>query len=775
MKEDNKQQQTLFKELWDRRVFQILGIYMGASWAVLEFISSFLVDRFNFSIQLISISIIMVTSLLPSILMVAWFHGRPGPDKWHRIEKIGIPINFFIILVTIFFVVRGNSLDAGTSMDNKGGNVNSVVSEKEDVGSQKIRIVIWNFESEFSDSSLDYLNYGMPQLLFYSLNQNMVFNITTQYDYGEDILEKNVLDKNKISLSLMREITKSNNYEYFLTAGIKKENNKFIVHCRLYNADNFEMKFENYLEANNLYTIVDSMTYCINEKLMPTAKNSHLKIIPNAELLTDNMDALKTFLNGRHQFFNKNDFSGAIQSFEKAVKIDSDFQYAYFELLKLYSITNQRNKIETILQPIMEKQYKLPEQDRYFVKYYYYLFNNEMSKAEAILDIWEDLFPKDTRPLYRRAWNHYINQARYAEAIQEYEKILEIEPQADELLLALGNMYFHLRNPVKARKFFNDYIKIHPDQLRGYLALAKLEKDTGGFNKAETIYDKILLMQENLPAVLVDKAEMAISHAEFSDAEVLLAKALSHSKTSADSMACLQMLSYRESFRGNFIGALRYRILKDNISKRVLSPMVILLDKLDDVSMFINMGEVGVAFDIIEEMKKLNPPLNSVYLAGKLEAYTLLKDEKKIKETIVEIEQSDLHQLLGLRAEAMVVSGRATIYEINGEFQKATAAYEKVDNLNPDNYLSNLLTKSRNYRLSGDYDRAEKLLHDMMALIPALPEMHFELAQLRWEQELKQEAINHMSIALEVWKIAHPNYKLAKEAKGLMRRWKILM
>jgi|GEM_PF-3593989 len=96
---------AVVKDLWERRVPQILGIYLGASWAIIEFISSLLVDRYQFSPELITITLFALLLMIPTVLMIAYFHGRPGPDQWTRFEKIGIPINLIVTLSIILLVV----------------------------------------------------------------------------------------------------------------------------------------------------------------------------------------------------------------------------------------------------------------------------------------------------------------------------------------------------------------------------------------------------------------------------------------------------------------------------------------------------------------------------------------------------------------------------------------------------------------------------------------------------------------------------------------------
>ena len=83
---------TITQDLFKRRVPQIVGIYLGISWALLEFVG-FMVDQYVLSPHLVTLSLVVLASLLPSVMVVAYFHGEPGRQGWTRAEKVAIPLN----------------------------------------------------------------------------------------------------------------------------------------------------------------------------------------------------------------------------------------------------------------------------------------------------------------------------------------------------------------------------------------------------------------------------------------------------------------------------------------------------------------------------------------------------------------------------------------------------------------------------------------------------------------------------------------------------------
>ena len=92
---------SLFKELVERRVPQIIGSYLFASSSSILFIA-WLIDRYALPDYYITLALIVLIAILPSVSILAYTHGKPGRDRWGRLEKFSIPINMVFLLVCIY-------------------------------------------------------------------------------------------------------------------------------------------------------------------------------------------------------------------------------------------------------------------------------------------------------------------------------------------------------------------------------------------------------------------------------------------------------------------------------------------------------------------------------------------------------------------------------------------------------------------------------------------------------------------------------------------------
>ena len=107
--------------------------------------------------------------------------------------------------------------------------------------------------------------------------------------------------------------------------------------------------------------------------------------------------------------------------------------------------------------------------------------------------------------------------------------------------------------------------------------------------------------------------------------------------------------------------------------------------------------------------------------------------------------------------------------EIEGDCQEAIASYGKVVEVNP-NTQSTRVHIARCQLALGDPEEAETTLIEVLRRTPAYPSARYQLALVYEETGRTDEAIEQVDAALEVWKNADPDYKLAQRARELRAR-----
>ena len=82
---------SFIKTLLERRIPHILGSYLVAGTSLILFIE-YLIQKYQFPSHYPTLALFGLAGILPSVVILAYFHGAPGKDEWTIVEKVGIPI-----------------------------------------------------------------------------------------------------------------------------------------------------------------------------------------------------------------------------------------------------------------------------------------------------------------------------------------------------------------------------------------------------------------------------------------------------------------------------------------------------------------------------------------------------------------------------------------------------------------------------------------------------------------------------------------------------------
>ena len=99
--------ESIIKALLKRRVPHIIGSYFVASITMILFLD-WLKINYGLPKDYITLALFGAIAILPSVIILAYFHGAPGKDEWTIIEKIGVPINIIFIFSMLLIGYKSN-------------------------------------------------------------------------------------------------------------------------------------------------------------------------------------------------------------------------------------------------------------------------------------------------------------------------------------------------------------------------------------------------------------------------------------------------------------------------------------------------------------------------------------------------------------------------------------------------------------------------------------------------------------------------------------------
>ena len=120
---------SIIKELLNRRVPQIVGSYIIAGTSLVLF-TDWLIARYDFPQYYVTLSLFCIISILPTVIILAYFHGTPGKDEWTKVEKYAIPINVTFIAVILF---AGKAIFENEEIDKIVDNIYYYIDSRQDL------------------------------------------------------------------------------------------------------------------------------------------------------------------------------------------------------------------------------------------------------------------------------------------------------------------------------------------------------------------------------------------------------------------------------------------------------------------------------------------------------------------------------------------------------------------------------------------------------------------------------------------------------------------
>lgn len=130
------------------------------------------------------------------------------------------------------------------------------------------------------------------------------------------------------------------------------------------------------------------------------------------------------------------------------------------------------------------------------------------------IDRARELDPEDSQTLLAFAGIKQMLGHDIREIIPIYEKVLQLDPDQENIYLLLGNLYFSEKEPEKAEAIYKKLIARNPENPNGYYYLGQLQGLLGKNRKALANFDKAIekapyLLEPRIDRLKIFKSELA--------------------------------------------------------------------------------------------------------------------------------------------------------------------------------------------------------------------------------------------------------------------------
>ncbi len=364
-------------------------------------------------------------------------------------------------------------------------------------------IVIWEpkpvavitFDNLTGDAAYDYLRKAIPNLLITSLEQSKYLRVVT-WERLQDLLKQmdkpdvDIIDKN-----LGFELCEMDDIEAIVLGSFTKAGEVFATDVKV-----LDVKTKSLLKSASsrgsgvdsiLQKQIDRLSREISKGVGVSERSKDESRHPIAEVTTESMEAYNHYLKGRDQYerlYNEE----ARASLEKAVALDPEFAAAYLYLAGVHGRLRNTRARDEAYRKAMNYADKANRKERLYIEAAHAVsIEGDIKKRFRILKQVVEEFPKEKLAHQLLASHYRVNELFY-QAVEEYDKILELDPNYGWAMNELGYMYSDAGYFDKAHDYLQRYISVAPGDANPIDSMGELYFRMGKLDDAIAKYREAL-------------------------------------------------------------------------------------------------------------------------------------------------------------------------------------------------------------------------------------------------------------------------------------------
>ena len=763
---------SLVRNLVERRVPHSVALYIGVSWGCLQF-THFIVNEFLLSPHWTRVVLSTVLLFLPSVLMLAWFHGRPGRNRVTLTEKVGIPVNLAAGAVVLALMFSGTDLGAAVtpvSVENEDGET---VDRSIPKAEFRKRTAVFPFDNGPGLGEDDaWMSFVASEAITFDLLPDDFFDPVSDRSLLASLSEAGFSDARNVPLALKREVAEEHYAEFLVSGIIDRTADLYQVTLYVHGVDSGSLIEEHHHEGTDLLDLIDELTIDLKATL-DIPPREVIEDLPVRERLTGNDPALEAFGRALQAGLVDSNLDAVLDDLREATSFDPTFAYAQWVLGESLRLNNQPDEAAVALRAALDHSYRLPERVEFIVKTQYYAATEQLPKAWALVEMWAELYPEDPIALtYLLAAQQ--EQGELEGMLATLRTLYALAPRNADYLKRIGAIQGQLGQGEEALATLGQYVERFPEDYTGYTALAGLHQRAGEYERARERLDRAILLEPDSFDVVRAMARVDLNVGRFTDARSGYERALSLARTPRERAEGHAALRGYFEFRGEMTSA------TDALSNwraeysTFATPLILAQSQTGSIPTYFAAGRGDEAIALVENLKAQLQPVEATFdapaarfhvphldlhLAIELEDLAAARDAldrtlQGLAELEVELETPGL------------AHDRGRIEELAGDHAAALTSYRRAAELARTG--PNRRSVGRTLRALGRLDEAEAEVREALRLSPASPDSHLEMAYVLEQKGNVAGAVEHLRAALAAWENADEVFQPARDAREML-------
>ncbi|MEM8557991.1 MAG: tetratricopeptide repeat protein [Bacteroidota bacterium] len=761
---------SFFQELLRRRVLQVLGGY-AASCASAVLFFNFLTSRYALSPYLVDILLWGLILMVPTVALLAYRHGAPGPQHWTPFHLGSVVVNIVVAVGVLTFAFWGKPLSATTTTITMEGSDGEMIERIVANEGHRKRMLLFPFENATGDAERDWIATAVPALLQADLIQDPFFRVILGHRVNERLARAGFADGRGVPLALQRRIAQEVSYGHVVTGTVRTDETGYALDLDLVDTETGRTQASHAFTGATLADLADAATVALKTDLnLPAIHIEATEDLPAAEVMTASVEALEAYAQGLDARYLRQQPAFARDRLIAATELDPTFARAHLELAGMYfSDQDQAPGLEA-LRAAQRHDYRLSEPQRYAVKAQRLFFEGQPDQASEAIEQWIALYPDDSDAYSNRAQFRQL-QLNYAGMVEDYERVLALDPTAVGLYLTIGDLY---RNQIgdfeKALDAYRAFLREGNEPDVAYRRIGLAHENAGQLDSALVVYDQAIAADPENLITLYNQAQVQAKLGRFDEAEAGLARMLSRARTDRERVSANNGLADILQRQGRYPEALDAHRAAWQASRSYGNENAILVTQAFEAIGYAEAGMEAEAERLLADAQaspayeapgfyRANVALSAALVAA-------LQGEADEARSLVEAAQEVVDTYNIEQARPLLGFFRAEIDAAQGDYAAAVEPMAVFIESQPPSAdfsvrFGNVLAGA------GRTDEARAQYEATLALVPVHAEARLGLAKLAIAEGAIEEAQQHLDAALAIWAAAPDSFPFATEARAL--------
>lgn len=629
---------TFTENLTHRRVPQLVGMYVAATWLMIE-LGDWMTERFNLPPNLTSYVFVAMLVMLPAVILFAWNHGAPGKDQWTNVERIFVPANALAAIGVLYFLSPSLVVEAATEtvqLEDETGAVQEFVVPRQGFHREVVGF-FWNNDND--DPETDWLAYGLPLMLAHDLNRvSPVMTVTTPFNsrgLQYTMRNRGYDDLRDLPSGLMVDIARDRRSSAIIQGTFGDSNGTKVLQVSLIDTETGETLAEHSYSGSDWFAAIDDVSAAVLEYL-DVQVGDNQNDDPVSSHLTDSIDAIRHYVNGMVAVSVANDYPTAISEYQAATEFDPEFAEASGHLSRTFYLTGDVDSAQTMVAEALRNSYRLSEASKFKLKANRYLYEGDFNRGERALELWTQVQPNSTEALEDLARINRLSgtQEGLQKASIAYDRLLALNPNDLDIYREKASVESQRGNYEAAIGYLRNIVDIEPDNAGVLNQLADIYQAQGDLDAAQaTLEDAALLSDDPLQSEL-GLVRLEVRRGFYEEAENRLAGHLTDDLGPQQRLSVLSTQTEIAIVRGHINRALNLHTEVSVIAKDMMPPVMHLVSIENQRSTMVSLiGETDAAVEIANSIvAQLQPPMSDYLNITYTMIYAAADEREKFRE-----------------------------------------------------------------------------------------------------------------------------------------------